>query len=146
MKKFLGVSALALVLLAGCGSSAASYAGQSVESTEEGHEGEYATVTYDKDGDDITNTQFDIVLPDSSVEENGYSSTSKKEVSEAGEYGMGDATGKTWAEHVTELETYVDENDAMPTLDDEGKDVDGASGATIGLSQFDEAFNAATEA
>lgn len=59
---------------------------------------------------------------------------------------MGDATGKTWAEHVTELETYVDENDAMPTLDDEGKDVDGASGATIGLSQFDEAFNAATEA
>lgn len=136
MKKLLSVSAMALVILAGC-SSTTSYAGQSSESTEEGHEGEYATVTYDKSGDDITNTVFDVVLADG---------TSKVEYAASGEYGMTSDDGRTWDQHVESLDAYVDENDAFPTLDADGKDADGVSGATIGLSQFEEAFNAATEA
>ncbi len=140
MKKFLSVSAFTLVLLAGC-SSTTHYAGQSAESTEEGHVGEYTTVEFDKNGDDITNTTFDIVLP-----EGEYSTTSKKELSSNGEYGMEAATGKSWTTHVEELEAYVNENDAMPALDDEGKDAEGASGATIHLNTFQEAFDAAVEA
>lgn len=133
MKKLLSVSAVALVLLAGCG-SAASYAGQSEPSTEEGKVGEYATVTYEKNGDDITNTKFDVIMADGS---------SKVEFAASGEYGMTSEDGRTWDQHVEALDTYVDENDAFPTLDADGKDADGVSGATIGLSQFEEAFNAA---
>lgn len=139
MKKLLSVSAMALVLLAGC-SSTASYSGEGAKSTEEGHEGEYTTVTYDKKGDDISNVQFDVVLP-----EGEYSTTSKKELSDKGEYGMEEKTGKSWTAHVNELETYINENDKFPTLDAEGVDADGVTGATIHLNGFEEAFNNATE-
>ncbi|WOO86662.1 FMN-binding protein [Mollicutes bacterium LVI A0039] len=138
MKKLLSVSALTLVLLAGC-SSSASYAGQSAVSSEENHVGEYATVTFDKDGDDISNVQFDVVLPEGEY-------TSKKALSDAGEYGMEEKTGKSWTAHVNDLENYINENDKFPALDAEGKDVDGASGATISIDEFEEAFNAAEKA
>ncbi len=141
MKKILSISTLALVLLVGCGASTDAssesehYVGQSAESTEEGKEGEYATVEFDKAGDDITNVNFDVILTDG---------TSKTDLSDSGEYGMEEQTGKSWSAHVAELETYVNDNDAMPELNEEGKDVDGVSGATIGLSQFDEAFTNAS--
>lgn len=142
MKKLLSVSAMALVLLAGC-SSTTSYAGESAPSTEEGKEGEITTVTFDKSGDDITNTSFDIVFPEATGD--SVSTTSKKELDAAGEYGMEKASSQTWTEHVTDLETYVNDNDAFPTLNDEGLDADGASGATIHLTTFKEAFDNATE-
>ncbi len=139
MKKLLSVSAMALVLLAGC-SSATTYAGETAASTEEGHEGEITTVTFDKTDDgDITNTNFDVTFPEATGET--AQTTSKKELVEANEYGMLDATGKSWTEHVTELETYINDNDAFPTLDAEGKDADGVTGATIHLNGFEEAFN-----
>ncbi len=141
MKKLLSVSAMALVLLAGC-SSATTYEGQGTPSEEEGHEGEVYTVSFDKTDDgDITNTNFDVVFPEATGET--AQTTSKKELVEAGEYGMEAATGKSWTAHVTELETYINDNDAFPTLDEEGKDADGATGATIHLNGFQEAFDAA---
>lgn len=146
MKKLLSVSAMALVLLAGCGSSATSYKGESAPATDADHKDEVTTVSYDKDGDDITNVKFDITLPDSEVSDNNYSSSSKYDVSQAGEYGMGDQTGTSWYQHVDKLDKYVEDNDAFPTLNDDGKDADGVSGATIGLSTFEEAFNNAKEA
>ncbi len=135
MKKLLSVSALALVMLAGCGSTA-SYYGEATPTDD----GEISTVSFDKDGEDITNVSFDVKLP-----EGEFSTTSKLELSNSGEYGMGEETGKSWTEHVTELNTWVEENDAFPTLDADGYDVDGVTGATIGLSGFEEAFNNASE-
>ncbi|WOO89848.1 FMN-binding protein [Mollicutes bacterium LVI A0078] len=139
MKKLLSVSAMALVLLAGC-SSTTSYYGESAAD----EDGNVSTVSFDKSGDDISNVQFDIILPE--VTGDTAQTTSKKELSNAGEYGMEAATGKSWTAHVEELEAYVNDNDAFPTLDEEGKDADGVTGATIHLNGFEEAFNAATEA
>lgn len=149
MKKLLSVSAMALVLLAGCGSTGpVSYEGQSAETADGDHAGEYTTVSYDKDGDDISNVNFDVFLPESE----GFSSTSKKAVSDAGEYGMKEATGKSWTEHVTELETYINDNDAFPETVEKGEGdeaelvaADGTTSATIGLDSFKEAFEAAKE-
>lgn len=136
MKKFLSVSAMALVLLAGCSSGPVNYAGEGAPSTEENHEGEIATATYTKEGDDITAVDFDVLLSDG---------TSKTAYSESGEYGMAANGGREWHEHVADLEAYVVENDAFPTLDAEGKDADAVSGSTITISMFEEAFNNAVE-
>ncbi len=136
MKKLLSVSAMALVLLAGC-SSATSYYGESAAD----EDGNVYTVSFDKDGEDLTNVVLDVTLPESEE----YSSTSKYEVSQAGEYGMGEATGKSWYEHVDQVAAYIEENDAFPTIDEDGYDVDGVTGATIHIDGFEEAFNNATE-
>ncbi len=139
MKKLLSVSAFGLILLAGCGAepTAVSYYGESAAN----EEGEITTVSYDKEGTDITNVVFDVILP-----EGEYSTTSKLELSNNGEYGMKDQTGKSWTEHVEELDAWVEANDAFPTLNEEGIDADGVTGATITLTAFEEAFNNATEA
>ncbi len=136
MKKLLSVSAMALVLLAGC-SSATSYYGESAAD----EDGNVYTVSFDKDGEDLTNVVFDVVLPESEE----FSSTSKYAVSQAGEYGMEAATGKAWYQHVDEVTAWVEENDAFPTLDADGYDVDGVTGATIHINEFEEAFENATE-
>lgn len=149
MKKLIALSSFAVIILVGCSSTPVEieepmgpqtviYKGQSAVSTEEGYEGQYTTVIYEMTEDDITNVKFDTVLP-----EGEFSTTSKKELSDKGEYGLEEASGKSWTEHVTELEMYINENDKFPMLNEEGKDADGASGATIGLSTFEEAFNAA---
>lgn len=136
MNKLAGISAVAVLTLAGCGASsdAVTYKGES----EADKDGNIATVTYKKAGDDITDVKFDIKMGDQD-------GASKREASENGEYGMKEETGKAWVDHVEEVETYVNDNDKMPTLNEEGLDADGATGATIHLNQLDEAFNAATE-
>lgn len=149
MNKLLSVSAMALVLLAGCGASsgAVSYEGKSAEETDGDHAGEYTTVTFDKDGDDISNVNFDVYLPESE----GFTTTSKKEASDNGEYGMKEATGVSWTEHVNKVEAYINDNDKFPTLvtdeadENFGKDADDATGATIHLTGLEEAFNNAAE-
>ncbi len=133
MKKLAGISAVAILALAGCTSGGAvEYSGESAADAK----GNVGKVTFTKDGEDITNVKFDVTQEDG---------TNKRELSESGEYGMKDATGKSWLEHVEAVEAYVNENDKMPALDADGKDVDGATGATITLSSLDEAFNNAKE-
>ncbi len=134
MKKLAGLSAVAILALAGCGSSAVSYKGE----TAPDEKGDVTTVTYDKSGDDITNVKFDVLQG----EKDG---ASKRADSEAGTYGMKEATGKSWIEHIEGVETYVNENDKMPELNDEGLDADGSTGATIHLNGFKEAFDNAKE-
>ncbi len=133
MKKLAGISAVAILTLAGCGAGGpVEYAGESAADAK----GNVGKVTFTKEGDDITKIQFDVTQEDG---------TSKRELSESGEYGMKEATGKSWLEHVESVESYVIENDKMPSLDADGKDVDGATGATITLTSLDEAFNNAKE-
>lgn len=98
--------------------------------------GEMSYVSYTKTiSGDIKNIKFDTY---SSVY-NG----SKIAYSEAGLYGLKDdpnGGGIKWSEHIAKLEDYVIENDAMPRLNDEGRDVDGVSGATIKIDSMSEAY------
>lgn len=138
MKKLLSMSAVALLLLAGCGSSTVSYTGQSAAD----EDGNYYTISYDKTGDDITNVQIDGYL----AEGQSYTVTSKKEADANGEYGMKEKTGVSWTEQVEMVEKAIEDNDAFPAVDAEGYDADGVTGATIHVNGFEEAFNAAVEA
>ncbi len=137
MKKLTGLSAAAILVLAGCVGG-----GTAEEVTMKGSadfDGGTATVQYVIVDKDITSISFDETSADYD---------SKKEFSDSGEYGMEAETGKSWTQHVTEVEEYVVENDAMPELQDaneEGKQypVDGTASATIHLENFAAAFDAA---
>ena len=128
MKRILGLVAVLTIALVGCGASdeAVTYKGEATNA-----DGDVATVTYVMTGDDITDTVFN--------ETKGGSD--KRTMVTNGEYDMGGE--KTWSEQVDALGTYVDENDKLPTLDAEGKDVDGVTTATIGLTNLSAAFESA---
>ncbi len=138
MKKYVGLSFAAMLVLAGCGSAEAeTYYGESAADDE----GVVTTVEYTKTGDDITDVTFDM--------NGGEYGDSKFEYSESGQYGMNGEAGE-WHEQVTDLDTYVEENDAFPETESNGDAehekqvaVDGTTSATIGLDTFKEAFDAA---
>lgn len=129
MKKISLMLAAFAVVLVGCSSSEAYYEGS--YTTEDG---DVVDVSYSKTGDDITNTQFTVTTVDGE---------NKEDLVAAGEYDLG--SDLTWTEQVQSLEATIDENDAFPTLDAEGYDVDGVSSATINLTDFEMAFNGAAE-
>lgn len=133
MKKYLGLSFAAMLVLAGCGSKAETYYGESKADAE----GTVYNVEFSKKGDDITDVKFDASTPDYD---------SKVEFSESGKYGMGEKAGTAeWHEQVADLDKSVEENDKFPKTElNEEKQahiVDGSSSATIHVEGFEEAFN-----
>ncbi len=136
MKKLIFALLTGLLVLTGCGSEAVEYVGVSDMTLEsEIDAGDYGTVeaklTLTQEGD-IIGAEFDIVDTDG---------VSRKEAEAAGDFSMN--TDVSWTEQVASLEEYVVANDAMPILDADGKDVDGATTATIDLTFYQEAFDAA---
>lgn len=134
MKKILCAMLVSVLVLTGCG-SAKTLKGEYTYD----HDGaqETAVIEFVKDGDDITEvTNIDVLgdeFPDGKVA-----------YSESGEYGMAATTGgNTWAQQIQMLADYIVENDKFPTLDEEGHDVDGVTGASIKFNEFEQAFNAA---
>ncbi len=136
MKKQLGLSFVAMFMLAGCGAQAETYKGE----TAADEDGVVTTVEFTKTGDDITDVKFDA--------NGGEYGDSKYDYSKAGNYGMEGAAG-TWDEQVDALNQYVADEDKFPETEanEDGTKqvaVDGTTSATIGLDSFKEAFEAAT--
>ncbi len=135
MKKYVGLSFAAMLVLAGCGSTDGTYYGESAAD----EDGVVTTVEYTMTDGDITDVTFDA--------KGGEYGDSKVAYSEAGKYGMGEKTGGAeWHEQVADLDSYVEENDAFPETEaneDGSKQVavDGTTSATIGLDGFKEAFD-----
>lgn len=95
---------------------------------------EYYTVTYTKDGEDITEATFNVVSVDGSYD--------KIALATSGEYDMGSEV--PYQDQIADLENYVVENDAFPELDGTGSDahaVDGQTTATIKLGSYAQAFD-----
>lgn len=133
MKKYVGLSFAAMLVLAGCGAEAETYYGEAAPT----EDGTVYNVEFSKAGDDITDVKFDASTADYD---------SKVEFSESGEYGMGETAGTAeWHEQVADLDRAVEEADAFPETElneeNEAHITDGSSSATIHVEGFEEAFN-----
>lgn len=142
MKKFLAMITVTLLVLTGCGSSVDHYSGQS-DYTYEGEtaandEGEVTTakVVTKADGT-IVSVAFDVTLADGS---------SKMDSIESGTLDYGCCDSAPWNEEIHDLESTIVENNAFPTLNADGTATDGQTSATVNLSPFSDAFNAALAA
>ncbi len=145
MKKIISLLAIAVLALAGCGSSEETYIGKSdLTATgefvnEDGDTTTTAKLVIAQGGTDILSAEFDSTKGD--VE-------SKKDASAKGDYVLSSAEedgSLNWGEQVATVEEYVVANDAFPTLDADGHDVDAVTSATVGLTDINKAFDAAME-
>lgn len=131
MKKILMVTFAAILFLAGCGAAAKEVSVQ----TDADDKGDYSTVEATFKGDTLESITFDSYK--------GTLGKMKVQASKDGEYDCCDSS--PYYDQITALEEYVVENQEFPTLSAEGKDVDGVSGATITLTQYEEAYELALE-
>ncbi len=127
---------IGILILSGCGSETVQYQGNSDKTVKgEAEPGDHGQVVAD-----LTLThENDIVAAEFDVED--AEGNSRKEQEAAGEFDMG--ADVSYTEQIASLEAYVVENDAMPTLNEEGIDADGVTSATIDLTDYVTAFDAA---
>ncbi len=134
MKKLLGLILVSVLTLTACGGEPElTFIG---EVTDE-NSGDITSVTYLKTGDDITSVDFSVIQ--------GSNGIAKEEDPE---YVLANPSAGDYATQQKNIENAVVENDAFPaveTIDDKVVAVDSATGATISLSGYQAAFDAAVE-
>ncbi|MGL4589534.1 MAG: hypothetical protein ACRCUP_04800 [Mycoplasmatales bacterium] len=137
MKKIFALLLVTVLGLAGCSAAAtpANYQGEVKTTDQEGKE-TVTTVTYTKTGDDITDVKF-------TATKDG---VDKSDPEKYPMVKVGKASAE-WADQAAMVAKFIDENNGVDklNLNAEGGDADAVTGATIGLTDFVDAFKAAQE-